>query len=264
VEMVTYLDADHMCFNDPAPLFAEIGDASILLVPNRGLEGDAMGSYVAGIVSFRHDGKAMAALRWWRERCLEWCFDRIEDGKYADQRYLEDWATRFSGVHVLEHPGGGVGPWNVEHFKVERRGDTVLVDGRPLIFYHCVARWLYRGALTALPRRGFLSSYYRYLPEPTPLVWATAFPLPQREHALLEEPYMRRVAGALAEIRELDPGFEAGFVRLSAREVAYSVARWLLPRQIRQPLKRLLVPATHKTRGPPGSPGWRSGGPSTT
>jgi hypothetical protein len=254
LEAVTYIDADHMCFHNPAPLFQEMGDSSILLVPNRGLEGDPMGSYMAGVVSFRHDEDAMTALRWWRERCLEWCFDRVEDGKYGDQRYLEDWTTRFSGVHVLEHPGAGVGPWNVEDFALEKSGDTLLVDGEPLVFYHALARWLYRGALTALPRRGFLSSYYRSVPEPTPLVWATAFPLPEREHALLEKPYMQRVSDAVAEIRRIDPGFEAGFVRLSARELAYSVARRMLPRTIRQTLKHLLLPPKRKKRGPPGSP----------
>jgi hypothetical protein len=254
LETITYIDADTVCFYDPAPLFAEMGDASILLVPNRGLEGDPMGSYDAGLLSFRQDEDAGAALRWWRERCLEWCFDHIEDGWYADQKYLEDWTIRFSGVRVLQHPHGGVGPWNIERFTVERRGETLLIDGQPLVFYHGVARWLYRGALTALPRRGFLSSYYRSVPEPTPLVWATAFPLPEREHALLEEPYMRRIAEAVVDIRRIDPGFEAGFVRLTARELAYSTARRLLPRTIRQPLKRMLLRAKTEKRSPPGSP----------
>jgi hypothetical protein len=254
LETVTYIDADTMCLQDPSPLFAEMDGASILLVPNRGLEDDEMGSYLAGIISFRRDATAITALRWWRERCLEWCFDRVEDGKSGDQRYLEDWTSRFARVHVLEHPGGGVGPWNLEHFMLEQSGDTLLVDGQPLVFYHCVARWLYRGPLTVLPRHGFLSSYYRYVSEPMRLVWATAFLLPEREQALLEEPYMRRIAEALADIRRLEPGFEAGFVRLTVRELAYSTTRWLLPRGIRQPLKRMLLREKSEKRGPPGSP----------
>jgi hypothetical protein len=254
LERVTYVDADTLCLNDPSPLFTEARRASILLVPNRGLEGDPMGSYLAGLISFRRDDNAHGALRWWRERCFEWCFDRIEDGKCGDQRYLESWTTQFAGVHELKHPGAGVGPWNLEHFSLEQRDQKLLVDGEPLVFYHCVARWLYRGALTALPRRGFLASYYHSISEPAPLVWATAFPLPKQEHALLEETYMRRIAAAIAEIRRLEPAFEAGFVRLSVRELAYSAARRLLPRRIRQTAKRLFIRPRRKKRGPPGSP----------
>src|SRR5262249_28408048 len=75
-------------------------------------------------------------LRWWRQRCLEWCYDRLEDGKFADQKYLDDWPSRFPGVVVLRHKGANLAPWNVARYKIRRHKGTVLIDSDPLICYH--------------------------------------------------------------------------------------------------------------------------------
>jgi hypothetical protein len=95
-----------------------------------------MGVYNVGLVAFRRTPDGLTALRWWRERCLEWCFDRIEAHRYGDQKYLDDWPERFAGVAVLEHRGGGAGPWNVGSHRVHLRAGVVFVDAAPLLFYH--------------------------------------------------------------------------------------------------------------------------------
>jgi hypothetical protein len=67
----------------------------------------------------------------------------VEDGKFGDQKYLDDWQSRFRGVHVLKHFGGGVAPWNVQQFTIvadeknrlfvrEKRIKNVL----PIVFFH--------------------------------------------------------------------------------------------------------------------------------
>ena len=80
--------------------------------------------YNVQFMTFRRDARGLEALHWWRDRCIEWCYYRVEDGKLGDQKYLDDWPERFDGVHVLEHPGGGLAPWNVENYELARRNGS--------------------------------------------------------------------------------------------------------------------------------------------
>jgi hypothetical protein len=76
-------------------------------------------------------------LQWWRERCIEWCFDYVDGHRFADQGYLDEFSTRFEGVAVIENPGANLAPWNVGAYAIEFDDGRVLIDGRtPLIFFH--------------------------------------------------------------------------------------------------------------------------------
>jgi Nucleotide-diphospho-sugar transferase len=146
VDMCTYLDADMMFFDSPKTLFDEIGEASILITEHRYTKRynkeAKSGIYCVQFVSFRNDERGLKALRWWRERCLEWCYARTEDGKFGDQKYLDDWTTRFEGVHVLQHLGGGMAAWNVQQYDVFEKNGKLLgrekISGSefPIILYH--------------------------------------------------------------------------------------------------------------------------------
>ena len=96
-ERMTYLDADLFFFGPASAVFAEQGDASVGIVPHRFLAHLAAqsehGTYNVAWVSFRRDADGLACLDWWRERCLEWCYDRVEDGRFADQGYLDEYST---------------------------------------------------------------------------------------------------------------------------------------------------------------------------
>src|SRR5581483_9240635 len=54
----------------------------------------------------------------------------------GDQKYLDEWPSLYPGLVILKHPGGGVAPWNVEAHTVSEQNGQVVIDGRPLIFYH--------------------------------------------------------------------------------------------------------------------------------
>ena len=84
----------------------------------------------------------MKALKWWRDRSIEWCFARYEDGKFGDQLYLDDWTERFGGVHVLQHLGGGIASWNVQQYSfINENNRLVGIENKTgkkfdIIFYH--------------------------------------------------------------------------------------------------------------------------------
>jgi hypothetical protein len=223
---ITYLDADLMFFSEPRPVFDELGDDSILIVPHRyapasqHLEATS-GTYNVQFMTFRRDERGVEALGWWRERCLEWCYYRVEDGKFGDQKYLDDWPERFEGVHILRHVGGGLAPWNVTNYSLGPGPDGPFVDGLPLVFFHHHGLKLYKvGA--QVRRAGLLPRHYRVSRTPEPLVWRSDYPLSERDLELVWEPYVRELAQAVADVRSHGGDPYAGFVPVDGRALVRS------------------------------------------
>ena len=140
-EWVTYLDSDLFFFAAPDPIYAEMKDASFGIIPHRFTkrltDSRRFGIYNVGWVSVRRCDQGFAALRWWRERCIEWCYDRVEGDRFADQRYLDRLPELFTGVHVIGHLGANLAPWNFADYQVEWRDGSVEIEGRyPLLFFH--------------------------------------------------------------------------------------------------------------------------------
>lgn len=140
-EWTTYLDSDLFFFASPDPIYEEMKDAAFGIIPHRfsrGLEDQRrFGLYNVGWVSARRRDDGLAALRWWRERCIEWCYDRVEGDRFADQRYLDRMPETFSGVHVISHLGANLAPWNLADCRLEWNNGRVEIERRhPLLFFH--------------------------------------------------------------------------------------------------------------------------------
>ena len=185
----------------------------------RGAEATS-GAYNVEWLTFRRDEHGLAALTWWRDRCLEWCYFRYEDGKMGDQKYLDDWPERFESVHVLRHPGGGLAPWNAEQYTLEERDGQVLVDGRELVFHHYHSLRLYDWSPLAR-----LASRLHDTPRGgAPLAWTTLLPgLACRAPARLGAVPGAAARGARARSRRA-PHLAAGVGRWSVSD-EFSVAR---------------------------------------
>jgi hypothetical protein len=119
---VTYLDADLWFRKNPAPIFKEF-DASekdVLITEHAYApeydQSATSGQYCVQFMTFTRDGGEVVR-KWWEDRCVEWCFARYEDGKFGDQKYLDDWPTRFAdSVHVLTNKELTLAPWNATRF----------------------------------------------------------------------------------------------------------------------------------------------------
>ena len=140
VQAIAHIDADTCFFSSPAPLFVELGSASIGLSPHRFSAAFAPaiihGRFNAGFIYWRRDATGLRCLEEYREECLAWCFNRTEpDGRYMNQGYLTVWPERYENVNVLRHPGANLAYWNLAGHSLAP-GAPPMVDGAPLIFHH--------------------------------------------------------------------------------------------------------------------------------
>ncbi|MCM2255891.1 MAG: glycosyl transferase [Vicinamibacteria bacterium] len=140
ISTLTYLDADLYFFASPEPLFEELGPGPLAIVehrfPERLADLAAWGRFNVGWLTFTRQPEAQRCLLRWREQCLEWCHDRIDGDRFADQKYLDEWPQLFPGTVVLRHPGAGLAPWNAAERELRLQDGRLTVDGAPLVYYH--------------------------------------------------------------------------------------------------------------------------------
>lgn len=149
----TYLDADTFFFSSPEFVIDEFlkSQDSVLITPHHYTPLYARrarsGIYCVQFIPVKNDKNGRSIIQWWRDRCLEWCFARMEEGKFGDQKYLDDWPHRFKGVRVSESLGIGLAPWNVQQVKLETtKGLSLEYQGKsePVVFYHFHQYRMYR------------------------------------------------------------------------------------------------------------------------
>jgi hypothetical protein len=139
-EWVTYLDADLFFYASPQAIYDELKDASVAIVPHRyapNLEKRrSFGTYNVGWVGVRNDPDGIAVIKWWRERCIEWCHDYVDGHRYADQGYLDCFADLSERVKAIENVGANLAPWNIANYRIDVSGGQVMVDATALVFFH--------------------------------------------------------------------------------------------------------------------------------
>ncbi len=151
VSRVTYLDADLFFFDDPKILLGELDECgkSVLITDHAyAPEYDQSGLYGRFCVQFMTFCRTPGGLRvlhWWQDKCIEWCYARVEEGRFGDQKYLDVWPDIFSDdVHVLQRVEQTLAPWNVRYLG-KCHGELApvffhfhslrIVDSREMILY---------------------------------------------------------------------------------------------------------------------------------
>lgn len=118
---ITYLDSDLFFLADPHGITEEIGKNSVAITEQGINEKKAKiyGKYCVQYMFFRNDKDGLGALTWWRDSCIEWCFQKLEPTRYGDQKYLDEFPVRWDNVHIIQNLGAGVAPWNMNRYKYE-------------------------------------------------------------------------------------------------------------------------------------------------
>lgn len=136
---MVYIDADTCFFSSPADVVG--GGAFDVTLTRHNFAAhwqpaELFGEFNTGWVGFRNTPAAVTCAEWWAERCLEWCHDRPEDGKFGDQKYLEDFPRLDARVRVLGNTGVNCAPWNASGRHFTRRNGRTFVDGKELVHFH--------------------------------------------------------------------------------------------------------------------------------
>jgi len=140
VERVIYVDADLYFFSSPQPVLDATAQASVAITPHNfsPLMRDKIvyGRFNVGWMTFRCCPEGLDCLETYKANCLAWCFDRLEDGRFADQRYLDAWPDSYPGLAIVTHKGVNAGPWNADNYRFSERGGRFFADDDPLVCYH--------------------------------------------------------------------------------------------------------------------------------
>jgi hypothetical protein len=141
-EMVTYLDCDFMFFSNPESIFKEGDNADVLIQPNNFSYDEEkqflpVGYYCSCWEQFKNNQNGRQVLNWWHQRCMEWCYARFEDNKFADQKYLDQWRIMFPWTREITQVGANIAPWNIQKYNLLIKKDRVMINNNwPLIYYH--------------------------------------------------------------------------------------------------------------------------------
>lgn len=146
----TYIDADLLFYSDPYVLIKEMEEngKNVLITEHRYsflprlYEEKRAGRFCVQFMTFKNESNSLFVLDFWRKQCIKWCFARHEDGRFGDQKYLDNWPEKYENVHILKHKGGGVAPWNIQKYRL--LSDRNVFSGKVklagqkinLVFYH--------------------------------------------------------------------------------------------------------------------------------
>ena len=142
LKQITYVDADVYFYKDPNIIIKKYKSFSVLITKhnfekkNKYLE-KLSGKFCVQFITFSNNKNSLVALQWWKARCEEWCFDRYEDGKFGDQKYLDQFPKKFKNVKIVLEEGAGLAPWNINKFNLKNneiyKKNFKKID---LFFYH--------------------------------------------------------------------------------------------------------------------------------
>ncbi|WP_078555145.1 putative nucleotide-diphospho-sugar transferase [Bacillus alkalicellulosilyticus] len=142
VNKIIYCDADMYFFSHPKPILEQWSTASFFLIKQRSTKQieAAHGMYQAGLVGFKQEENSRKMLQWWKQKCLNWCFDKFNDKyrRWGDQKYFNRIADYHENITIFSHKGINAAPWNVvmNNEPVSKKENSVFVSNSPLVCFH--------------------------------------------------------------------------------------------------------------------------------
>jgi len=146
LKRMIYVDSDYYFYSSPNEIVGrtEICDLSFVEhgFPEKYQYLDAHGKYNVGWNSFAPTRAATEAINSWCLRTAEWCYDKIEMDKYADQKYLDNLAQRCHFLPVKTETMG-LAEYNFFQYDIQytnsnniNRPPQITSNGKTIISWH--------------------------------------------------------------------------------------------------------------------------------
>jgi hypothetical protein len=111
LKKLNYLDVDILFFRNPKLFYEKLNDYSIVLIKQNYKK--KYGLYNVGWISYNFlNPDTKNILNDWKLKCTEWCYDKVEKNRYADQKYLDYWPFLSKDLVSLEPKYSMVSPWD--------------------------------------------------------------------------------------------------------------------------------------------------------
>jgi hypothetical protein len=139
-DRITYIDADLYFFTSPSRMLESLGEASVAITPHRFSrefqKHEVFGHFNVAWITYRRCPEGLDCLNAYKAECTAWCYDRLENGRFADQKYLDAWPDRYPSLKIIEHKGFNLANWNIHNYIIRWKNNTVMIDDDPLVFFH--------------------------------------------------------------------------------------------------------------------------------
>ena len=184
LDRIFYFDPDILMLDSVEPLERLLDSHPAVLLPHitRGLDDGLVppermilmaGVYNLGFLGLRLDESTAGFLSWWQDRLYQFCLNDIHNGVFVDQSWMDLAPAFLDDVAIVRDPIYNVAYWNLTQRRTTREGDRLLVDGRPIAFFHfsgisfdnleAISKHQNRITLTSRPELRPLFERYRQL-----------------------------------------------------------------------------------------------------
>lgn len=146
IDRLVYLDGDIFVFNSLAPF----SESPVSITPHRiheiGFLPDTnklsdtslnrYGIYNAGYFEVMRNKEGLRFLKWWEQLMSDKCYNKPDEHLFVDQLWLNCLPAFFNDVYINKDPGYNVAYWNLIERNITMKDKHVMVNDKPLVFYH--------------------------------------------------------------------------------------------------------------------------------
>jgi hypothetical protein len=114
LKKLNYLDVDIFFFKNPELFYSKLNNYSVILIKQSFKK--KYGLFNVGWISYNFlHFDTIKILNNWRIECTEWCYDKVEKNRYADQKYLDKWPNFSKDLIICEPKSTMISPWDKGH-----------------------------------------------------------------------------------------------------------------------------------------------------